>query len=283
MATTKANMAEYPFRKMHGLGNDFVVLDARDSAMTLTPEFAKAISDRKTGIGCDQILIIRPAIGDGDAFLEIRNADGGVVASCGNGSRCVARLLLDESDKEEIVIETRAGPVIASNLSGDLISVDMGPAYDNWRDIPLAENTDTLHLGITEGPLHDPVGVGIGNPHMVFFVGDIQAIDLTNLGPKLEHHTLYPERTNVEVVQVLNRKNLRMRVWERGAGITQACGTGACASMIAAVRRGLTDRKVTVSLDGGDLEIEWPTNGHVTMAGPTTEIFTGILNRRFLL
>lgn len=283
MATTNAITAGRPFRKMHGLGNDFIILDARNYAIKLTLESAKAIADRDTGIGCDQILVIQPANGGGDAFLEIRNADGGVVSSCGNGSRCVARLLLDESGKDEVVLETSAGPVIAKNVSGGLIAVDMGPAYDNWRDIPLAESIDTLHLEINEGPLHDPVGVGIGNPHMVFFVDDIETIDLNKLGPKLEHHTLYPERTNVEAVQVLDRTHLRMRVWERGAGITHACGTGACASMVAAARRGLTDRKVTVSVDGGDLEIEWPINGHVTMAGPTAEIFSGTLNRRFLL
>tara|TARA_R110000868_G_scaffold166368_5_gene400371 strand:+ start:1736 stop:2584 length:849 start_codon:yes stop_codon:yes gene_type:complete len=272
----------FEFRKMHGLGNDFVVLDARAAVVTLTPDSAKAIADRRTGIGCDQILIIEPARNGGDAFMAIRNADGGVVASCGNGSRCVARLLLNESGKDEIVLETAAGPVIAKNMPGGLIAVDMGPAYDSWRDIPLAQDVDTLHLHISEGPLQDPVGVGVGNPHMVFFVDDTDAIDLANLGPKLEQHALYPERTNVEAVQVLDRTHLRMRVWERGVGITRACGTGACATLVAAVRRDLANRKATVSLDGGDLEIEWRADGHVIMAGPAVETFTGILDRSLL-
>lgn len=267
------------FRKMHGLGNDFVVLDTRSAALTLTPESAKAIADRRTGVGCDQILIIEAARNGGDAFLAIRNADGGVVASCGNGSRCVARLLLDESGKDEIVLETVAGPVIAKAVPGDLIAVDMGPAYDAWQDIPLAREADTLHLQINEGPLRDPVAVGVGNPHIVFFVDNAEAVDLAAAGPKLEHHPLFPERANVEVVQVLSRTHLRMRVWERGVGITRACGTGACATLVAAVRRGLADRKAIVSLDGGDLEIEWRDDGHIIMAGPATETFTGTLDQ----
>lgn len=267
---------------MHGLGNDFVVLDARREDLRLTPEAAKAIADRRLGIGCDQIMIIERPRNGGDAFLAIRNSDGGVVESCGNGSRCVARLLLDETSKQSLVMETVAGPIIATRAANELISIDMGPARESWQDIPLAEAADTLHLKIGEGPLQDPVGVNIGNPHAVFFVPDVSAVDLTAVGPKLEHHPLFPKRTNVEAVQVLNRAHLRMRVWERGAGITQACGTGACATLVAAARRGLSDRKATVTVDGGDLHIEWRDDGHVIMTGPVAETFTGILDRSLL-
>jgi len=279
---TGTSPAGVPFRKMHGLGNDFVVLDARDTAVNLTAAAAKAIGDRRTGVGCDQILIIERPRNGGDAFMAIRNADGGIVESCGNGSRCVARLLLDESGKEKVTLETLAGPIIATRTGNGLISIDMGPAREAWNEIPLAHAADTLHLKIGEGPLQDPVGVNMGNPHAVFFVPDAMAVDLTSVGPKLEHHPLFPQRTNVEAVQVLNRKHLRMRVWERGVGITQACGTGACATAVAAARRGLADRTVTVTVDGGDLDIAWRDDGHVIMTGPVAETFTGTLDRSLL-
>jgi len=279
--TTGVPLKGLPFRKMHGLGNDFVVLDTRQADLMLTPKAARAIADRHTGVGCDQIMIIERPRNGGDAYIAIRNSDGGIVEACGNGFRCVARLLLDESGKDTLRLETVAGPVKAAR-NGALIAVDMGPARTDWKDIPLSEAKDTLRLGIGEGPLQDPVGVNMGNPHAVFFVADVNAVDLTDVGPKLEHHPLFPQRTNVEAVQVLSRTHLRMRVWERGVGITRACGTGACAAAVAAARRGLTERKVTVTLDGGDLHIEWRTDNHVMMTGPTAEIFTGILDRSLL-
>ena len=271
-----------PFRKMHGLGNDFVVLDTRTHALMLTPKSARAIADRRTGVGCDQIMIIDPARNGGDAYLAIRNSDGGVVESCGNGSRCVADVLLKETGKDKLTLETLAGPIIASRAPGGLISIDMGPAREAWNEIPLAEAADTLHLKIGEGPLQDPVGVNVGNPHAVFFVPDAEAINLTAVGPKIEHHPLFPQRTNVEAVQVVDRTHLRMRVWERGAGITLACGTGACATLVAAVRRGLTERKAIVTVDGGDLEIEWRADGRVIMTGPVAETFVGTIDRSLL-
>lgn len=283
MTESHNNSAETFFRKMHGLGNDFVVLDARSAAISLNEAAAKAIADRRTGVGCDQILIIEPPRNGGDAFMAIRNSDGGEVDSCGNGSRCIARLLLDETGKEEIVLETNAGPVRARHAPEKLIAVDMGPARDKWQDIPLAEEANTLRLEIGEGALQNPVAVSVGNPHMVFFVEDVSTVDLASLGPELEHHPLFPARTNVEAVQVLGATHLRMRVWERGVGITRACGTGACASLVAAVRRGLTERKAVVSLDGGDLEIEWRPDNHVIMAGPVAETFTGTLDRSLFL
>jgi diaminopimelate epimerase len=270
------------FRKMHGLGNDFVVLDARGSNLMLTPKSARAIADRRLGVGCDQIMIIERPRNGGDIFLAIRNSDGGVVESCGNGSRCVARLLLDETGKDKLTLETVAGPIIATRAGGELISIDMGPARTAWQDIPLAQATDTLHLHIGEGPLQDPVGVSVGNPHAVFFVPNVAAIDMAAVGPILEHHALFPERTNVEAVQVLSRTHLRMRVWERGVGVTLACGTGTCATLVAAVRRGLTERKATVTVDGGDLEIEWRADNHVVMTGPVAETFSGIIAKDLL-
>ncbi len=270
-----------PFLKMHGLGNDVVVLDARKHAFILTPANAIAIADRRTGIGCDQIMIIEPPRNGGDAYVAIRNSDGGVVESCGNGSRCVARVLMEESGKTSVTLETLGGPIIATR-TGDLYSIDMGPARDDWKTIPLAQEADTLHLPVSEGPLSDGVGVNVGNPHAVFFVKDAAAVDLETVGPKLEHHALFPARINVEAVQVLNRGHVRMRVWERGAGITRACGTGACAVAVAAARRGLTDRKVTVTLDGGDLHIEWRDDGHVIMTGPATLAFSGLMDQSLL-
>jgi len=279
--SSKATAGGLPFRKMHGLGNDFVVLDARRDDFTLTPQAARAIADRRTGIGCDQIMIIEPPRSGGDIFLAIRNSDGGVVESCGNGSRCVARLILDESGKDKLTLETVAGPITATRAR-ELISIDMGPARTTWQEIPLSREMDTLHLGIGEGALQDPVAVSMGNPHAIFFVDDVAGSNLAAVGPKIEHHPLFPQRTNVEAVQVLSRTHLRMRVWERGAGITPACGTGACATLVAAVRRGLSERKAIVTVDGGDLEIEWRDDGHVIMTGPVVETFSGMLDRSLL-
>jgi diaminopimelate epimerase len=274
-------MTPLPFRKMHGLGNDFVVLDGRVRSLDLPAAVVRAIADRRTGVGFDEMLILERPRNGGDGFMGVRNADGSVSASCGNGARCVARLLMDETGKDRIVLETGAGPIIATRI-GDLISIDMGPARLAWNEIPIAENKDTLHLGISEGPLSDPVGVNMGNPHGVFFVPDVSKIDLAALGPKLERHAMFPERANIEIVQVLSRAHLRMRVWERGAGITRACGTGACAVGVAAARRGLAERDVTVTLDGGDLRIQWLDNGHVIMTGPTADSFSGILDPALL-
>ncbi|MBL8628341.1 MAG: diaminopimelate epimerase [Rhodospirillaceae bacterium] len=266
---------ELPFRKMHGIGNDFVVLDVRGRALDLPQATAKTLADRRWGVGCDEILIIENPRNGGDAFMGVRNADGTVAEQCGNGVRCVADLLMNELGKTKLVIETLGGDVIATRAKNGLISIDMGPAKLDWREIPLSQERDTLHLGISEGALSDPVGVSMGNPHAVFFVPNAEAVDLANVGPKLEHHSLFPERANIEVIQVLSRTHLRMRVWERGSGITQACGTGACASAVAAIRRGLTERAMTITLDGGDLHIEWRDDGHVIMTGPVAYVFDG--------
>jgi diaminopimelate epimerase len=268
-----------PFRKMHGLGNDFVVIDGRAQALALDDELARRIADRRTGVGCDQLILIEPPrSGLADVFMRIRNPDGGEVEACGNATRCVASLLMAEKRQDHVVIETVAGLLDAEAAADGRIAVDMGPAKLDWRDIPLAEPKDSLHLGIALGQLSDPVGVNIGNPHAVFFVADAEAVDLAALGPPLERHALFPARAHIEVAQVLARDRIRMRVWERGAGITRACGTGACAALVAAARRGLTDRRATVVLDGGELEIEWLRDGHVMMTGPVATAFTGTLN-----
>jgi diaminopimelate epimerase len=272
-------MSGLPFIKMHGLGNDFVVIDARARPVAVSDAQARAIADRKTGVGCDQFIIIEPPVnGAADAAMRIHNADGGEVEACGNASRCVARLLMKEKGTRRITLDTAAGRLVAEDAGQGRIAVDMGPARSGWRDIPVAREMDTLHLDLAQGPLSDPVGVNVGNPHAVFFVPDAEAIDLEALGPQLEHHPLFPERANIEAATVLSRRRIRMRVWERGVGITRACGTGACATLVAAARRGLAERRAEILLDGGPLEIEWLANDHVRMTGPVATSFTGTLD-----
>jgi diaminopimelate epimerase len=272
------------FIKMHGLGNDFVVIDARRTAFLLDEARAHAIADRKTGIGCDQLIVIEPPQrAAADAFMRIHNADGGEVEACGNATRCVAALLMGESGGDRVTVETAAGLLEARPAGGGRISVDMGKAQLDWRDIPLAAAQDTLHVELTLGPLADPVCTNIGNPHATFFVADAMRIDLAALGPQIEHHGLFPERVNIGIAQILSPERLRLRVWERGVGITRACGTGACAALVAASRRGLTARTAEVILDGGALEIAWRADGHVLMTGPVATSFHGSFDPAQLL
>ena len=271
------------FIKMHGLGNDFVILDARSRPLDLGPEGARAIADRRTGVGCDQVLVIGPPeSGLADAHMRIYNADGGEAAACGNGARCVAAMVMEEKGSTHVIIETAAGLLDCEAAGDGMISVDMGPAALDWRDIPLAEPTDTLHLGIENGQLKDPVAVSMGNPHAVFFVDDADAITLETSGPVLERHPLFPEHTNVEAAEVRPSGDIRLRVWERGVGITRACGSGACATLVAANLRGLTGRAADVELDGGRLAIEWLPDNHVLMTGPVARTFSGILDPALL-
>ncbi len=278
----------WPFIKMHGLGNDFVVLDARARVIDLTPARIRAISDRRTGIGCDQLVVIAPPKGQvSDATMLIYNCDGSEVSACGNATRCVAWLLMAESGQAKVVIETKAGLLDAESRGESLVAVDMGRPRLDWREIPLAEAGDTLHLGVRVGPLADPVGVNMGNPHAVFFVDDAEAVELATFGPVLEHYALFPERANIEVAQILSPLDahtgrIRMRVWERGTGITMACGTGACATLVAAARRGLSPRKAEVIVDGGTLTIEWLPDDHVLMTGPVATAFVGTLDPTLL-
>lgn len=276
-------MTGFPFVKMHGLGNDFVVLDARPLAQTaplaLSVAQVSAIADRFRGVGCDQLIVIHPARDSlADAYMEIRNADGGEVGACGNATRCVAWALMRENGTRHAIIQTQAGLLDAEAAANGMVAVDMGRARLDWRDIPVADPIDTLHLGIGAGELQDPVGVSMGNPHAVFFVANAEAVTLAQLGPPLERHAIFPERANIEVAQILAPDKIRMRVWERGSGITQACGTGACATLVAAARRGLTGRQAEVVLDGGSLFIEWQNDDHVLMTGPVAVSFRGVLD-----
>jgi diaminopimelate epimerase len=271
------------FIKMHGLGNDFVVIDGRGRPIRLEPHAVRAIADRHTGVGCDQVVVLaRPETGLADIAMRIFNADGGEVASCGNASRCVAALTMEELDRDHVVVETKAALLDAEQGPDGTVSVDMGLARFEWRDIPLSEPADTLHLAIAAGPLNDPVAVSVGNPHAVFFVDDAEALELASLGSRLEHHPIFPERANIEVAQILGDERIRVRVWERGAGLTRACGTGACAALVAASRRGLAGRKAEVLLDGGALMVEWLKNDHVLMTGPVAVSFTGRLHESLL-
>ena len=267
-------MTALKFIKMHGLGNDFVILDGRSTPIELTSAQMQAIADRRRGIGCDQLILLEESQNNADLMMRIRNADGGEVEACGNATRCIGKLVMDEKGSDHAKIETVAGLLNATKSAAG-ITVDMGPAYLEWQDIPLAQEMDTISLDMSEGALKNPVGVGMGNPHAVFFVENAAAIDLETVGPLLEHHALYPNRTNIEAAEIIDRGHIRLRVWERGVGITQACGTGACATLVAAARRGLADRTAKVELDGGMLKIEWRANNHVLMTGPTEMSYTG--------
>ena len=269
-------MSKRAFIKMHGLGNDFVVVDAREAPFVLDEGRARALADRREGVGCDQIVVLEPPRnGRAEVFLRFWNSDGSEVDACGNGTRCAASLVMAESGRNAIAIETAAGLLGAEAAGPGRVTVDMGAARLDWRDIPLARAQDTLHLALEREGLRDPVAVNMGNPHAVFFVDDAAAVDLARLGPDLERDPLFPERANIGIAQVTGPDRLRLRVCERGAGITRACGTGACAAAVAAARRGLTGRRVTVTLDGGPLDIEWREDGHVLMTGPVATAFVG--------
>jgi diaminopimelate epimerase len=271
-------MATTSFIKMHGAGNDFVVLDRRDGTPAPDADAAAAIADRHRGIGCDQLIIIEPSqTGMADVGLIFLNSDGSESGACGNGTRCAASLLMDESGADQITIETGGGMLDCERTDRGVV-VDMGRPRLKWDEIPLSEDRDTLNLGIAVGPLSDPVAVSMGNPHAVFFVEDAEAVELERWGPKMEHHKLYPERANVQIVQVIDRGQLRQRTWERGAGITLASGSGACAGLVAASRRGLADRKADILMNGGTLSIEWMEDDHILMTGPVATSFTGELD-----
>lgn len=257
-----------PFRKMHGLGNDFVVIDARETPVAMTARRAAALADRRTGIGCDQLIVLEPST-VADVRMRIFNPDGGEVEACGNASRAVGLLLGGTQS-----IETLGG-IIRSEERTDGISVDMGAPRLNWDDIPLSYPMDTLDMPVGWEALENPVGVNVGNPHVIFFVPDADAVDLARLGPLIENDPLFPQRINVNVASLVGPDHLRLRVWERGAGLTQACGTGACATAVAAIRRKLTGRKVRVDLPGGPLAITWPEGGNIDMTGPAATSFEG--------
>ncbi|WP_170755132.1 diaminopimelate epimerase [Ruegeria lacuscaerulensis] len=264
-----------PFMKMHGLGNDFVIVDARAQSIDLTPALAKGIGHRQFGVGFDQLAVIEN--GESDAHLVFYNADGSTSAACGNATRCIARFLMEETGKPELTLTTERGTLYARDAGDGLTSINMGPPQLEWHEIPLAEEVDTLELPI-EGV---PSATGMGNPHCTFFVDDAEAIPLEEFGSRYEYHPLYPERTNVQVAQIIGPDHIRMRVWERGVGITLASGSSSCATAVAAARRGLTGRKVQIELDGGTIWIDWRDDG-VWMTGPTVHVFSGTLTPEFL-
>ena len=258
-----------PFIKMHGLGNDFVVLDSRDRALpSVDTRVAAALADRRTGIGCDQLVLIETS-SVADLKMRIFNPDGSEVGACGNASRAVALL-----QGQPCTIETGGGLIEARPADAG-IAVNMGMPRFGWDEIPLAYAMDTLSMPVGWEDLESPVAVNVGNPHVVFFVADTDAVELDRLGPLIENDPLFPERVNVNVATITGPASMRLRVWERGAGLTRACGTGACASAVAAMRRGLTERSVVVTLPGGPLTIDWGEDNTITMTGPAMESFRG--------
>jgi diaminopimelate epimerase len=280
-------MMTRPFVKMNGAGNDFVVVNALETPFTPTAEQARAIADRKTGQGCDQLIAIQPpgTAGDrADAFMRVWNADGGTVETCGNALRCVGWMLMESTGLDQVRIDTLGGPTTARREADGRITVDMGAPRLDWDQIPLDEEMDTRGIELQVGPIDDPVlhtpgAVSMGNPHVVFFM-DHTPDDgfVRGTGSLIEHHPRFPEGVNVGFAHILARDRIRLRVWERGAGLTKACGTGACAALVAAARRGLTDRAATVEVDGGALDIVWDAaTDHVFMTGPVEVERTGVL------
>jgi diaminopimelate epimerase len=269
--------------KMNGLGNDFVVLDARPRALALGPDAVRAIADRKEGIGCDQLIALEPSR-EADVFMRIWNADGGEVGACGNAARCVAALVAGERNAAEVSIETASGVLGATVNNDNSVTIDMGAPRFAWDQIPLAEPFhDTRRIELQIGPidapvLHSPSVVNVGNPHAIFWVDDVNAHDLGRFGPLLENHPIFPERANISLAQVTSRNSLKLRTWERGAGLTKACGTAACAAAVAAARKDLAERQVTVELPGGNLFIDWTKDGHILMCGPAEIEFDGTLS-----
>ncbi|WP_417616142.1 diaminopimelate epimerase [Parasphingorhabdus sp.] len=255
------------FHKMHGLGNDFVIIDARAEEMTLSGAQAAAIANRHSGIGCDQLIILRPS-STADVRMQIFNADGSEVEACGNAARCVAKLIGDETR-----IETQGG-IIIGNATADGAIVDMGKPHLEWQSIPLAYAMDTLNMPVGWEDLQNPVAVNVGNPHVIFFVDDSATVELDRLGPMIEVDPLFPEKVNVNVAHISD-DIIYLRVWERGVGLTMACGTGACATAVAAIKRGLVTSPVQVELPGGSLVISWQDGEHIQMQGPTTYVFAG--------
>jgi diaminopimelate epimerase len=277
------------FRKMNGLGNDFVVLDARAAPLPVDQESARAIADRKSGIGCDQLIVLEPS-SSADVRMRIWNNSGDEVESCGNASRCVADLLFRETGGTSVTIDTDGGLLRCTRAGDGLITVDMGPPRFGWKDIPLSEEfRDTRRIELQVGPIDDPVlhspsVVNVGNPHCIFWVRDVSAHDLARFGPMLERHPLFPEGANISLAQILSEDHLLLRVWERGAGLTRACGTAACAAAVAGFRLRLLARKVKVTLPGGDLWIEWREHdGHILMTGPFAYEFEGFLPGHMLM
>jgi diaminopimelate epimerase len=270
---------------MHGLGNDFAIFDGRARPLAISADLAQLVADRRHGIGCDTVVVIYAGNDKADATLKFFNADGGEVESCGNASRCVARLLMDEKNLSMVTLDTRGGLLLCTDAGNGDVTVDMGKPGLEWDQVPLAApaNTNDVALDL-DGKSYRLATASMGNPHAVLFVEDADQAPVESVGPRIETNELFPARTNVEFVSIRDRGNMRMRVWERGVGVTLACGTGACAAVVTSHRRGLTDRKVSVELDGGTLHIEWrASDDHVLMTGPVAEVYTGDIDLAALL
>jgi len=270
-----------PFLKMHGLRNDFIVVDGRNLPYRPSAEEIVRICDRRQGVGADELLIIDPprtGSVEAAAFVRIFNPDGREVEACGNASRCVGWLMLQEKKCNEILIDTLGGLLVCRQAGDKQVAVEMGKLRTGWQDIPLAREMDTLHLGIGAGPLQDPVGMNIGNPHAVFFVEKLDSVDLAIWGPQLQKHPLFPQEANIGAAQLVDAKTLKLSVWERPGALTTACGTGACVAVAAAHRRGLTDvNHMTVIMPAGSVEIELKGDDSVVMTGPVEICFSGYL------
>lgn len=266
-----------PFLKMHGLRNHFVIVDARDEPYTPDQATVVNICDPQIGVGGDQLVVIE-ASADGDVFMRLYNVDGREVEACGNATRCIAWLMMEEGGTDAVRIETLAG-VLECRRSGDLrVSCDMGRIRSGWRDVPLARDQDTLHVSPDAGPLRDGVALNVGNPHLVFFVDDADAVDLPSFAPAIQADALFPDQVNVGLAQIVDASNLKLRVFERGAGLTTACGSGACAAVYAARARGLTDADtVCVAMPAGLVEIEITEDDRAIMSGPVAHCFSGYL------
>jgi diaminopimelate epimerase len=269
------SMTGLPFSKWQGLGNDFVVVDSRSAPQPITPDLVRQMSNRRTGVGCDQFIVLEPS-GKADLFMRIYNADGSESGACGNATRCIARLVMTETGQSATTIETRAGLLEGQAATDGLVTVNMGKARLDWQEIPLALACDTTEIDYQKGPFSSPCAVNMGNPHAVFFVPDLDDAAIRLWGPQIETDPFFPERTNVGFAKIESRTQIRLKVWERGAGLTEACGSGACAALVASVRRGFTDRTAKIQMDGGALTISWAETGHVLMTGPASQVFTGM-------
>jgi diaminopimelate epimerase len=265
-------MSKTSFLKMHGLGNDFLIFDARTTPLALTPTMIRKLSHRYTGIGCDQFIVLEPST-KADVFMRIYNQDGGEVEACGNASRCVAVLIGKLISTIETVVD-----ILGCTAQGNTAVIDMGSPKMRWDEIPLAQEMDTLKMPVGWEFLANPVAVNVGNPHVVFFVAKASSVDLARLGPLIERDGLFPKRINVNIAEIIDRQEIKLRVWERGAGLTLACGTGACATTVAAIRRGLTERRVSVHLPGGVLSVELTEDNRMLMGGPVALAFEGVVD-----
>jgi diaminopimelate epimerase len=269
---------QIPFMKMHGAGNDFVILDGRTRALGLTTARVCHLADRRLGIGCDQLISLEPGREGADVFMRIHNPDGSEAGACGNATRCVASLIGLETGQDRVVIRTISGDLPSVLHPNGLVTVDLGAPRLGWDQVPLAEPMDTLHLPLADGTVADPAACSMGNPHATFFVDSLASTAVATLGPRFETDDIFPDRANIGFAEIVSPERIRLRVWERGAGLTLACGSGACATLVNAARRGLTGRRAEMILDGGRLTIEWrEADGHVLMTGPAEVSFTGIM------